>query len=179
MKKSLSVLTLALIAAAFAGSAQAAPADFYAGASLGKSTANDSDILKSTETAFSLVGGYQYNSYVAVELAYNDFGTVVGTGQGRSHKITGVSASVVGSYPIYRQFYVLGKLGIASTQIANPASDGGNSNRTGLNIGVGGQYDYNQRVAIRVNYDSFAIGDGSNVSKGHDSVVSAGVIYKF
>src|SRR5687767_1974853 len=47
---------------------------FYLGGSIGEAT-NESDEFKGSDTAFKLTGGYAFNRYFGIEVAYVDAGT--------------------------------------------------------------------------------------------------------
>jgi len=179
MKKSLSVLALALIAAAFAGSAHAADKGFYAGANLGRANSSISGLTSMTsDTGVSFVGGYQFTPYVAAEVSYNVLGNVVESAANPGNiALKGVSASVVGLYPINDRYTVLGRLGVSQTSMSVPGMS--SIGRTALSYGVAGQYKVDEKVAVRVSYDIYSVGDTVNVPIGHTAFLSTGVIFKF
>jgi OOP family OmpA-OmpF porin len=129
-----------------------------------------------------LLGGYQVNKNLAVEMQYIDFGKsyFVATSPITT---TGISVSAVGILPVSDSFSVFGKLGVASTTLkvdcgaCTPANY--SVTKTAVAYGLGGQYNVNQALGIRVGYDKYAIGKSSEQTDGTYGVISAGVVYKF
>jgi OOP family OmpA-OmpF porin len=84
---------------------------------------NDSKLSK-TDTAFSIGAGYDFNKFLAVELAYRDLGEVADRGSDFNGVdtynfvdkigITALQASVVGKLPVSDVFNLYGRLGLAS-----------------------------------------------------------------
>jgi OOP family OmpA-OmpF porin len=182
MKKS---FVLAMFTAAMAAPAFAADNGFYIGANMGQATVSGSpysDFGKKSDTSLGLLGGYQVNKNLAVEMQYIDFGKSYAQA---IHPITttGTSLSAVGILPVSDSFSVFGKLGMASTtlkvdcNICNPANY--SVTRTAIAYGLGGQYNINQALGIRIGYDKYAIGNSADQTDGTYGVVSAGVVYKF
>ena len=77
MKKIATAVLLSTIAVA---PAFAADEGFYVGADVGQASTNTFDLSKKTDTAFSVLGGYQFMKYLAAEIQYNDFGSITGAG---------------------------------------------------------------------------------------------------
>jgi len=182
MKKS---VALAILAAAMATPAFAADNGLYIGANLGNaaiSGANFGGLTKTSDTSMSFLGGYQVNKNLAVEVQYIDFGKIYAQA---SHPITttGTSLSVIGILPVGESFAVLGKFGMASTKLkvscdtCTPPNY--RSTRSAAVFGLGGQYNLNQSIGIRVGYEAYAVGNVSDQTDGNYRVVSAGVVYKF
>lgn len=182
MKKS---FVLAIITAAMAAPAFAADNGFYIGANVGQATVSGtpySGLEKKSDTSLGLLGGYQVNKNLAVEMQYINFGKTYAQA---SHPITttGLSFSAVGILPVSDSFSVFGKLGFASTtlkvdcNVCTPANYSGT--RTAVAYGLGGQYNFNQVLGIRVGYDKYAIGKSADQTDGTYGVASAGVVYKF
>jgi len=182
MKKS---LVLAMIAAVTAAPAFAADSGFYIGANVGKATLSGSpysDFAKKSDTSLGLLGGYQVNKNLAVEMQYIDFGKSYAQAA-YPIKTTGVSLSAVGILPVSGSFSVFGKLGVASTTLkvdcgaCSPANY--SVTKTAIAYGLGGQYNFTQALGIRIGYDKYAIGKSSEQTDGTYGVISAGVVYKF
>ena len=132
MNKKIAVAVFAVL-----GLSSAAPsyAQWYVGASAGKSDIKFDDAAQSDQfldlgfdnprttssnrdTGFRAFGGYQLHKYVAAELTYVDLGrfnfrtdvTPTGTLSGLT-KISGVELSVLGTVPVTDRFSVLARVG--------------------------------------------------------------------
>jgi opacity protein-like surface antigen len=138
------------------------------------------------DTAYTFFGGYQFAKYIAAELSYTDFGkfayiydtsgTGVGTGQERlNYKAKSWALSAVGLIPLGGSgFSAMGRLGVArnfaerSALTGDPAAialtspiPSATKQTTGLVWGVGGQYDFTPRLALRLEYEDFGkFGEG-------------------
>ena len=124
MSKFKSAVLAAVLAVGYAGSAAAADEEmgFYAGVGVGQSTIeNDEDGVDFDEddTGFKLFGGYQFNKFIAVELAYinggepNDSFTVTGIDVENEVEITQVNAAAVGTVAFNEFFGAMGRLGFS------------------------------------------------------------------
>src|SRR3954452_22261851 len=112
------------LAISSASMAQGKPADtgWYAGVSLGQSSASDACngvsgpgvSCEDTDTAFKIFGGYQINRNFGVELGYTDLGKVEASGGGVTASIETRAFELVGvgRYPINTQFPIYGKLAL-------------------------------------------------------------------
>jgi len=137
MTKRVAVLLAAagLITATAAAAQQNADRGFYAGAELGSTRfAGDDD------TAFKLLGGYQFNRNVAAEGAWSQLFDKNGA------EITAFELVAIGAFPVAEKLAVTGKLGLANAYIESPAID---QEKVELTYGVGVQYDFTRRIAVR------------------------------
>ena len=168
------LLSTIVVAPAFA-----ADEGFYVGADVGQASTNTFDLSKKTDTAFSVLGGYQFMKYLAAEIQYNDFGSITGAGgvgAGSSIKISGYSGAAVGILPLNDQLSLLGKFGYASTKLGSPAS----TTKSDITYGIGGQFNIDPSWGVRLNYDMYKVVSAAPESRtATTSVVSAGVVYKF
>lgn len=165
MKKiAIAVLLSAVVAA------PAVAADMYVGVNVGSATIDFPG--SSSTTSFALLGGYTFNQYFAAEVAYTDFGSH--DYGGTNVKSSGWSASGVGSYPFNEQFSVFAKLGFATTTV-DPS---GNPTETDsdMTYGIGGQFNVNKQVGIRLGYDVYKVGTSPSMDQ---KVTSIGGIFKF
>lgn len=154
-------------------------AGIYFGASVGEAK-NEVDEFKGSDTAFKLTGGYAFNKYFSVELAYLDAGKQADTiDQLRIQtESSGVIASALVSLPVGDAFSLFGKLGYAfydsdttmrlGDQVAR-ASESEND----LAYGAGLEVAITRGLRLRAEYEAV------NVSEGNFDIVSAGVTYKF
>ena len=173
MKK---IATAVLLSAIVVAPAFAADEGFYVGADVGQASTNTFDLSKKTDTAFSVLGGYQFMKYLAAEIQYNDFGSITGAGGGPSVKISGYSGAAVGILPLNDQLSLLGKFGYASTKLGSPTS----TTKSDITYGIGGQFNIDPAWGVRLNYDMYKVVSAAPESRtATTSVVSAGVVYKF
>lgn len=173
-------ITIAVLLSAFvAAPAFAADQGFYIGANVGQaSTSMDNTTLtKKSDTALTVLAGYQVMKYFAVEAQYNHLGNIGDPG-GNNHSVTGYSLVAVGIYPFNEEWSGFAKLGYASTSIAITPTD---SKKSAATYGIGGQYNINQALGVRVGYDMYSIGGDAPVfnNNAKTGVVSVGVVYKF
>ncbi len=133
-------------------------------------------------TGFRIGGGYHFTQNWGVEVDYAQSGNGDTGIPGVSYKADSAQAVAVGTYPINNMFDVYGKLGVAANKIS--ASGGGatctNCSKTSFMYGVGGQYNINNSIGIRLEYDG--LGDVTNGPVGPQisaTNVSLGVVYNF
>jgi OOP family OmpA-OmpF porin len=168
-------IAIAVLLSAFVA-APAVAADMYVGVNVGSAKIDSSNL--STTTSFALLGGYTFNQYFAAEIAYIDFGSkdyrdpVFGP---FSVKSSAWSISGVGSYPFNEQFSVFGKLGIAST---STDTSGSSTSKSDLTYGIGGQFNVNKQIGIRLGYDVYKVTDAAS-STFDQKVTSIGAVFKF
>lgn len=190
------------VAAGFAlvgGTAYAA--DFYAGASIGEATLETSDSLdgqdfdfEASDTAFKVFGGYMFNDYFGVEVAYYDggdqddrfgfdggeFGPLTA---GIEASLSGFSAQAVGQYPV-GPVDLFAKAGIlawdleADLEIWDGMGDRIYSEDVGddgsdMIYGVGARYNFGQ-WGVRAEYEIIDAGDIDDAN-----VWSIGLEYSF
>ena len=158
-------LVLVLCLALFGGQiTHAAPPVGYIGFSLG--SAND-DVLSESDTGYKFYGGYTVNNNLGFEIAFVDLGQYVG----RSLDQYGVAFEAVGYIPLSNNLDLMGKVGLFAWTVEDRYYiDYG----TDLTYGLGVQYDLNNRVYVRGEWEQF-----TDVSGGDVSLLSAGLVYKF
>jgi OOP family OmpA-OmpF porin len=145
LKKALAILGLASTMMV-AGPAFAQDQGWYIGATLGQSKAKDgcTDVIGSCDdkdSAWRILGGYQFNKNLAVELGYTDLGEVSGDEPGFgpfSVETTVFELVAVGSWPFANNFAAYGKLGMYR---GDPDASGGgfslSESNTDMTYGVG------------------------------------------
>lgn len=169
MKKISSILGLILGLVLFGGQfAHAAPPGGYIGFSLGSADVKEID---ESDSAFKLYGGWTANQNLGLEIAFVDLGsypTIFGPAD-----TFGVAFDVVGYLPVGNNFNLMGKIGIfawtVDVDLFNASDDG-----TDLTYGLGVQYDFNNRLSIRGEWEEFSDVSGSDIS-----LLSAGILYTF
>lgn len=168
-------IAIALLLSTYAmAPAFAADTPFYAGINVGTGKIDLSGT--SSTTSFELLGGYTINQYFAAEAAYSDFGNH--DYPGGNMKSSAVSIKGVGAYPINEQFSVFAKLGIASTtwEVSPTGLGTASESKTDLTYGIGGQFNINQQIGIRLGYDVYKLGSSLSAD---EKVTSIGAVFKF
>lgn len=158
----LSTLLLSATLGAAAFSANAQDTGFYAGAGVGQSFV-DEQAYDDEDTAFSVFGGYQFNRYFALEAGYADFGKVEAEGGvGPDLEANAGYLTAVGSVPITDNFSAYAKAGFHRWDLdADLPGVVGNGDDSGSDptYGLGAQYRFTDRVALRGEYNRFEVED--------------------
>jgi OOP family OmpA-OmpF porin len=187
-RKGLAALGLAS-AMAFAGPALAQDAGWYLGATLGQSKSKDAceglPDCDDKDTAWRILGGYQFNKNFAVELGYTDAGEASASAGGFSASVEATiwELVAVGSWPFTPNFSVYGKLGMYrgetdfSTNV--PGISGESESNTDLTYGIGVRWDFTKNLGLRAEYQVYSDVGGGNIGEGDVEVISIGAIWKF
>lgn len=191
IKKGFAVLGVAS-AMLVAGPVLAQDQGWYAGLTLGQSKQKDAcDGVSGAgiscddkDTAWRILGGYQFNKNLAVELGYTDVGEVSASGTFSASieaKIWELVA--VGSWPFTPNFSAYGKLGMyrGDTDFStnNPAFANESESNTDLTYGIGVRWDFTKNLGARAEYQIYKDIGGGNIGEGDVDVISVGVIWKF
>jgi OOP family OmpA-OmpF porin len=179
-------------------------------ASVGLTPVNVTTSLDDSDTGFGLAAGYQVNRNFAAELAYVDLGEIsydaagtftdgldtldtdIAVGQSAS----GPVFSLLGIVPIGNRFSVYGRLGIALMDVEakqsysavditdpdNVVADSGSvsTQRSNGVYGIGGEFSFNGRFGIRLEWDRFAdVGSEDLTGEGDVDLISLGLRYNF
>ena len=159
--KLLSTLLLSATLGVAAFGAQAQDKGFYAGAGVGQSFVDEGS-YDDEDTAFSVFGGYQFNKYFGLEAGYVDFGKIESDTVGPDLEGDSAYLTAVGTLPITDKFSAYAKAGFHRWNLNDPlplvtgkADDSG----TDPTYGVGAQYRFNDKVALRGEYSRFETGD--------------------
>ena len=167
MKKFIATFGLILGLALFGGQiTHASPPTSYFGFSLGSA---DDDVLSESDTGFKFFAGHTLNKYLGIELSYVDLGQYLDG----SLEQYGIAFQAIGYLPVSSNFNLIGKVGIFSWTVDVDgfyAYDDGND----LTYGLGVQYDFDNRISIRGEWEQFF-----DVAGGDVSLVSAGLLYAF
>lgn len=162
MKK---IIAIAALSAALTTSAFAADNTVYATVGLGSATFKDTGSFPSP-SVFDLGVGYSFTPTLSAELSYHQFGdsTLVVGANSATASVSSLTAAVVGSYPISEQVSLLGKIGFASNKLDITSNIGINfsDSKTSLYYALGGEYNINQKYAVRAQYESFGDIDSSS-----------------
>ena len=168
-------LAIALaVAGTFAvGTAQAQQqSPWYVGGGIGQSNYdfhnewNDSTQTSrdDKDTGYKAFVGYRLSQRWGVELGYAKLGDFNSNYSDLNTKTEATSwtLAATGAFPINAQFSLLGRLGVArntaefsETEIPGGASASAKKTKTGLFWGLGAQYNYSQKIALRLDYDNY------------------------
>jgi len=159
---------------------------FYAGASVGqsKSDSNVGGSCDDKDTAYRIFGGYKFHPNIAVEGGYAPLGetsaSVLGgnvTAEANAWDIEGV-----GSWGLGNNFSVFGKLGFYNAEVKLGGVASGKKTTTDLLYGLGGQYDFNRNLGLRLEWNRYASVKGPDSVGGDKSdidVLSVGALWRF
>ncbi len=158
MKK---IIAIAALSAALTTSAFAADNTVYATVGLGSANFQNNSLGFPNPGKFDVGLGYSFSPTLAAELSYHTFGdsTLVNaiTGVSVTIKSSSLTIGVVGSYPISEQVSLLGKIGLASNKAEASSNTGFSSSvsKTSMYYALGGEYNINQKYAVRAQYEDF------------------------
>jgi OOP family OmpA-OmpF porin len=156
----LGAAAMAVSTGALAQKQQAATQGFYVGGEFGKF-----DIDSEDDTAFKILGGYQFHRNFAGEFSYANLFDKNGV------ELTAWELVVVGLYPVGNNLSIMGKLGFAMWDV--DAGFFGSRDGTDLTFGLGVQYDLNPKLGIRGQWQRYDIDDNDA------DLFSIGLIYRF
>lgn len=160
--KTLSSLALAAALAATAVTAHAAEdAGFYSGFGIGQALVDERG-YDDEDTAFTALGGYQFNRYFALEAGYADLGEIEPELTGRALEASSLYFTAVGIVPFSNRFSGYAKAGIQRWDL-DAALPGltGTSDDSGSDpvYGLGLQVRLTDAFALRGEYSRFEIED--------------------
>ena len=167
-------IVAAALLSAVVGSPAYADDGAYAGIKVGSASAGFNALSKSSDTAYGLLLGYQYNRNFAFEGEYTDLGRfATATAVTGKSDVWGLSA--VGILPLEDRFSVFGKLGVSRSGTRTSAATG--IKRTAVTYGLGGQYDATPMIGLRLSWERYGVGVvGENAE---DDLYSLAAMFKF
>lgn len=130
---------------------------FYIGAEVGQADFGSED-----DTAFKIIGGYQFHRNIAAEAGY---GMLFDKG---GAEVTALEVVAVGMFPVMDKLSVIGKLGFAQVDIESAAD----SDDIELTYGIGLQYDFLRNLGARVQWQRYD-------SDPEADLLSVGIVYRF
>jgi OmpA-OmpF porin, OOP family len=188
-KARVGLATLGLASAmAFTGPALAQDAGFYAGLHIGQSSVKDGceglTSCDDEDTGWKILGGYQFNRHLAVELGYSDLGEISGvdTGVPVTAEATVFDLVAVGILPVGNNFSVYGKLGMYRAEVDAEATGFGSvsESNTGMTFGVGVRWDFTKNLGVRAEYQKYSdVGNDDTTGESDIDVISIGVVFRF
>jgi OmpA-OmpF porin, OOP family len=145
-------------------------------------------------TALKLLGGYQFNPYLALEGGYFSLGKFgytastqpAGSLKGQA-KFQGVNLDVVGTLPLTQRWSALGRIGTQYAGARDSFSSSGavtvgdsNPSKKELNykLGLGAQYAWSPSLLVRAELERYRINDAIG-NRGDINVVSLGLVFPF
>ena len=182
-----------LVLSGLVAASQAPAQGFYMGVSVGQSNFDDSnaipDLITSgsvdgSDTGFKIFGGYQFNQYFGLDLAWVDLGKAGYSGRFGAANVTGgtvdasgLNFSAVGTLPLGSNFALFGKIGFFAWE--SKASDvtgglpfSGTEDGTDVSYGIGASFNFTKNLSMRAEWERFkAVGD--------IDLLSIGVVFKF
>ncbi len=169
--------------------AQAQTGSAYVGASAGRSEEKLSAFgfdEKAKETGYKVFGGYDFDKMFGVQAGYVDFGSADATAQGISASIKPKAFYVAGTatYDLDPQFSLLAKVGASANRtkfnVTSATLTGEQTkNKTTLMFGVGAAYNFDKNFSVLVEYENFGKALDENDTSLKNSLISAGLRYKF
>lgn len=184
MKKLISAV---VISAAISTPALAANAGTgYIAADYGQWSMSNAGLLPNPGV-LTLSGGYHFTPNIGIEAGYAIVGdsTVSDPFGSITYSQSAVKVAAVGTFPVNPQIDVFGKLGLISVSGSLSgtgfyAGTSGSASTSSVMYGIGGQFNINQNVGIRVQYESLGKTKASSAATGADvTSFSAGVVYTF
>ena len=142
-------------------------ADAYLGAGIGHTRIDASDYGNSfdgSDHGYKLFGGYRFNDYFALELAYYDYGEPDDSfgGVDVAIELDGFGGFAVGFYPLNDSFDLMARLGYARYDIkARAAGISVSNDDDAVAWGFGGDYKLNKRFSIAGEWERLGLNDGT------------------
>jgi OOP family OmpA-OmpF porin len=175
MKK---IIAVALFSSMFTAPAFADGSGFYGALDLNTWSLSNLGGASNPSTGYRIAGGYHFTPNWGAELGYAASGN--GDAGGQSYNVESTQIAVTGTYPINEQFDVFAKLGYAMNKLKGDATAGcTNCSKDDYLYGVGGQYNFNKQVGIRLQYEDIGKLEDSGSNDAKATNVSLGVVYNF
>lgn len=180
------IATALLLSAAISAPVFAADKPFYIAADYGKLSMSNAEPLPNPG-AIRVTGGYRFNPNFAIEAGYMAIGdsTVTYSFGSYTYAQSSLQASGIISLPLGESFSLFGKVGVASnygklTGTGVYSALDASTTTTNAMYGIGGQFNFNQLVGMRVQYENFGKSKAASSGTGIDLTrISAGVVFSF
>lgn len=173
------ILVSALLSSILAVPAFAADSGPFVALDIQNWSVTNNDPLGNPAVGLRIGGGYHFTPNFGAEIDYAQSGSS-SSFFGISDKVSSLQAAAVGTYPINDMFDVYAKLGMAANKVtlSGPATCNSCS-KTSFMYGVGGQYNINKQVGIRLEYENLGNATNSGSNDLAASTISVGVVYNF
>jgi OmpA-OmpF porin, OOP family len=172
------VVAFGIALACVAASSFAADAPWYVGGGIGISDFRgcpDNASCDASDQAYKVYAGYRFSRQIAVEAGYSDLGKTTATAGDfvTQTKPRGITAHVVGLWPLTERFSLLGRLGViyGDSKVTGTAPTR-NEKGTELAWGVGAQFDLMPDVGVRLEWERFQF-------RNEVDAITLGVIARF
>jgi OOP family OmpA-OmpF porin len=145
-------------------------------------------------TGAKIFGGYQFNRYLALEGGYFSLGkfgytanTLPAGSLSGDIRVQGLNLDVVGIVPLTDKFSAFARAGVihaqardnfSSTGLVNRAASSPSKRDTSYKFGVGVEYAFTDRLAVRGEVERYRINDAIG-NKGDIDLASVGLVYRF
>ena len=193
-------IAAAALAILIATPAWSQDAGFYLGASIGQSRAKDfcddsgGFSCDDKDTAWKLLGGYQFNRHLAVEAGYTDLGEVgvsgvlSGVSVRGTVEVTAFELMGVGSIPLMDRFSLYGKLGLYHAETKQnvtgslgtvTVTDNDKEKNTDLTFAFGARFDITRNLGVRAEWQRYLDVGGGEIGEDDVDVLSVGLLYRF
>ena len=131
-----------------------------------------------TNISVHAFAGYQWNSWLAGEIAFTNYGMADGTNfevKGR-----GWEASAVATWPVMGSLSVLGRLGLARGVLKGGGTIANkNESAYGPTYGIGGQMEFTHNLAGRAEWQVFSGQGGSQIPDTDIKILSLSALWRF
>ncbi len=184
------ILAAALIGCVAASSASA-EGHYYGALDVGQSMANDactgnaSYVSGCSTNAFSyrVSGGYLFDQIAGIEASYANYGSAsagqIPYGITMDWEASGVQLAGFGIVQVANNVGLVGKVGVARTNLKISGSASASATTTKPVIGAGVQYDLDQRYSLRFMYESLGIIGSTATGTTKFTLLSVGGLIKF
>ena len=141
-----------------------------------------------------IFGGYQFNRYLALEGGYFSLGkfgytanTLPAGSLSGDIRVQGLNLDLVGILPLTDKFSAFARAGVihaqardnfSSTGLVNRAASSPSKRDTSYKVGVGVEYAFTDRLAVRGEVERYRINDAIG-NKGDIDLASVGLVYRF
>ena len=145
-------------------------------------------------TGAKIFGGYQFNRYLALEGGYFSLGkfgytanTLPAGSLSGDIRVQGLNLDLVGILPLTDKFSAFARAGVihaqardnfSSTGLVNRAASSPSKRDTSYKVGVGVEYAFTDRLAVRGEVERYRINDAIG-NKGDIDLASVGLVYRF
>ena len=189
MKSAVAVLGITAAVFALPAAAQMNMSAFYVGATVGQSNFKDSCnglaagvSCDDKDTAWRILGGYQFMPNFAAELGYHNFGETKASGAGFSANVKANAWELVGVgiLPVANQFGIYAKLGAHRSEAKLESNAGASvkDSGNGLTFGGGAQWNVMPALGLRAEWQRYSH-LGGKTDNGDLDVLSLGGIWRF
>ena len=177
MKGIKALLTATGLAAALAMAGPAA-AQLYLGATVGQAEFKEGCLgtgeCDEKDTAWRILGGFQFSKFFAAEIGYYDFGEA--SSGNLKLEAEAFELVAVGSFPLTDRFSVYGKIGGYQGKLEGAGFD---EDSTDLTYGIGARWDFTKRLGVRGEWQRYESLGGGNLIETDVDVLSIGLIFSF